>query len=61
MAIGELQKVRRLFVEVAQENPRAARAHVRQLDLCGSWYELTPRVLIGSFGAVNWKSDSGIG
>jgi hypothetical protein len=31
MAIGELQKVQRLFVEVAQENPRAARAHVRQL------------------------------
>jgi hypothetical protein len=32
MAIGEFQKARRLFGEVARENPRAARAHVRPLS-----------------------------
>jgi hypothetical protein len=29
MAIEELQKARRLFSEIAEDNPRAARAQVR--------------------------------
>jgi hypothetical protein len=29
LAVGELQKVRQLFAEVAQDNPRATRAYVR--------------------------------
>jgi len=55
MAIGEFQKARRLFVEVAQENPRAARAHVRQLSLFTQQLQSTVKADLSSIYRLFWS------